>query len=65
MFYSASMTDTRPRPTLRLVEGRTPSILDDRRAVLDFTRVCKVVGIIDSKTGPITGLPRERPEPDR
>jgi hypothetical protein len=64
MFYIASMTDARPRPTLRLVEGRKPSALEDRR-VLDFTRVCKVVGIIDSRTGLISGLPRERPEPER
>jgi hypothetical protein len=64
MFYVVSMTDIRPRPTLRLVEGRKPSLLEDRRVVLDFTRVCKVVGIIDSETGLISALPRERPEPE-
>ncbi|MGY8683114.1 hypothetical protein Q2941_35870 [Bradyrhizobium sp. UFLA05-153] len=56
------MADHRPRPTLRIVEGRKPSVLNDGRAVLEFTRI-KVVGIIDSETGLITDLSRRRPEP--
>jgi hypothetical protein len=63
MFYCSRMTDHRPRPALRLVEGRKPSVLDDRRVVLDFTRVCKIVGIMDSETGLISHPPRERPVP--
>jgi hypothetical protein len=59
------MTELKPRPHLRLVESRNPSDLDDRRAVLEFTRVCKIVGIIDSRTGLITDLPRSRPEPEK
>jgi hypothetical protein len=53
------------RPALRLVQGRKPSVLDDRRVVLDFTRVCKIVGIVDSETGLISYLPRDRPEHER
>jgi hypothetical protein len=33
--------------------------------VADFSRVCEVVGIIDSKTGLISVLPRDRSEPER
>jgi len=50
------MSDQRPRPNLRLIEGRNPSVPQDRRAVIEFTRVCKVVGIIDSETGLIRSL---------
>lgn len=59
------MTETCLRPSLRVVKGREPTILDDRRVVIDFTRVCQIVGIIDSSTGLITGLPRDRPEPEK
>lgn len=64
VFYIPSMADNRPRLTLRTVEGRKP-VLDDGRAVLEITRMCKVVGIIDSETGLITDLPRRRPEPGK
>ncbi|MGV7217478.1 hypothetical protein [Bradyrhizobium sp. UFLA05-112] len=56
------MIDHRPRPNLRIVEGRKPSVLNDGSAVLEFTQI-KVVGIIDSESGLITGLSRRRPEP--
>jgi hypothetical protein len=59
------MTEFHPRPTLRVIEGRKPSVLDDRRVVVDFTRVCKLVGIIDSDTGLIRDLPQARPEPEK
>lgn len=49
------------RPALRVIEGREQSVLDVRRVVLDFTRVCRVVGIINSKTGLISDPPREQP----
>ncbi|HZV07563.1 MAG TPA: hypothetical protein VE999_20930 [Gemmataceae bacterium] len=54
-----------PNQHLRLIEGRKPSVPDDRRAVIEFTGACKIVGIIDSETGLITDLPRARPEPER
>ncbi|MGV7218651.1 hypothetical protein [Bradyrhizobium sp. UFLA05-112] len=57
------MTEIRPRPTLRVIEDRKPSVLDDRR-VIDFTRFCRVVGIIDSETGLIRSLPRSEREPE-
>jgi hypothetical protein len=50
----------RSRPILRIVENRKPSVLDDRRVVVDFTRVCEVVGIIDSATGLIRSPQRDR-----
>ncbi|WP_316193058.1 hypothetical protein [Bradyrhizobium sp. SZCCHNRI1029] len=59
------MPDQRPHPNLRVIDGRKPSVLEDRRAVVDFTRVCKVVGIIDSKTGLIRSLPQSGSEPER
>jgi hypothetical protein len=56
------MIEPRPRPTLRVIECRKPSVHYDRRVVLEFTRVCRVVGIIDSETGLIRDLPQARPE---
>jgi hypothetical protein len=50
------MTDHRPRPALRLVEGRKPSVLDNPRALRDFRLVCGQTGILD----PDTGLVRPR-----
>jgi hypothetical protein len=58
------MSNPRARPVLRIIEGRKPSALDDRRAVVDFARVCKVVGIIDSETGLIRDLPQAKSEPE-
>ncbi len=57
------MTDTCSRPALRVVHGSKPNVLEDRRVVLEFTRVCKIVGIIDSETGLIRSLPPGRPDP--
>ncbi|MFK4618086.1 hypothetical protein ABIF50_001363 [Bradyrhizobium diazoefficiens] len=47
------MNDRRYHSAARVVEGRRPSVLEDRRVVLDFIRVCEIVGIIDSETGRI------------
>ena len=44
----------------QVAEAREPAALDNPRAVTDFTRVCKVVGIIDSKTGLIRSPQRDR-----
>jgi hypothetical protein len=59
------MTELRPRPALRVIQGRRPSLLDDRRVVDGFTRVCQVVGIIDSKTGLIRTPQRDPDAPAR
>ncbi|UGY20992.1 hypothetical protein HAP48_0049485 (plasmid) [Bradyrhizobium septentrionale] len=59
------MTDIRLRANLRTVTCAKPSALDNKTVVLEFTRVCRVVGIIDSETGLITDLPRSRPEPEK
>jgi hypothetical protein len=52
------------RPVLRVIEGSKPRVLDNQRVVVDFTRVCEVVGIIDSKTGLISVPPQGRSEPE-
>jgi hypothetical protein len=58
---SRNMTRSGPNPVLRMVQSRRPSILDNPRAIADFTRVCKIVGIIDSETGLIKDQPQGRP----
>jgi hypothetical protein len=58
------MSGQHPHPNLCVIEGPKPSVLDGRRVVIDLTRVCWVVGIIDSETGLIRDLPRVRPEPE-
>ncbi|WP_439373099.1 hypothetical protein [Bradyrhizobium sp. DASA03120] len=57
------MTEIRPPPTLPVIKDRKTSVLDDRR-VIDFTRFCRVVGIIDSESGLIRSLPRSGREPE-
>jgi hypothetical protein len=59
------MSDHRHGPNLRLVEARSPHPLEDPGVLRESTRVCRIVGIIDSKTGLIADLPRARPEPEK
>jgi hypothetical protein len=59
------MSNQKPRRTLRIIEGRKPSVLNTGAWSSISLGSCEVVGIIDSKAGLIRDLPRDRPDPEK